>query len=183
MSKLCDECALRLYNSKSYNLPGIGNPFYGNVIVIPSVDYKAAKSGSLNFSTQVSHIKDTIPFTGDLDSSFYITSLIKCNIPKHLCPLNNDIIIRCKKQLVNEIYKYDFKNILLLGDAVEMFLNVDIRDNLDTIFLDNLGRRYFVNYCSTHPSISHYYHQFIKYLQKWYNSINSGMYDYNIVML
>ena len=50
VKSICDNCALRLYNTKSYNLQGIGNPFYGNCIVVPNVDYKAYKGKSMDFS-------------------------------------------------------------------------------------------------------------------------------------
>ena len=76
-SSVCDGCALRLYNTKSYNLHGVGNPFSGNCIVVPNVDYKAYKGKSMDFSTQVEVIRNIlIPFTGGGESNFYIVPLI-----------------------------------------------------------------------------------------------------------
>ena len=76
MVNICDDCALRLYNTKSYNLQGIGNPFYGNCIVIPNVDYKAYKGKSMDFSTQVDIIKETLILsTGVEESNLYIVPL------------------------------------------------------------------------------------------------------------
>lgn len=37
----CDNCPLRLFNSKCHNLQGVGNPFMGKLIILPNVDYDA----------------------------------------------------------------------------------------------------------------------------------------------
>ena len=66
VKSVCDNCALRLYNTKSYNIQGIGNPFYGNCIVVPNVDYVAYKKGDMGFSTQVDVIKSIISSTGEV---------------------------------------------------------------------------------------------------------------------
>ena len=80
MNTICKDCALRLYNTKSYNLQGVGNPFYGNCIVVPNVDYKAYKGKSMSFSSQVEVIKEVlIPLTGVEESNFYVVPLIRCN--------------------------------------------------------------------------------------------------------
>ena len=50
---VCSECPIRLFNNKHYNLQGIGNPYFGNCIVVPNVDYNAYKNGSMGFSNQV----------------------------------------------------------------------------------------------------------------------------------
>ena len=57
---VCEGCVLRLYNTKSYNLRGVGNPFSGNCIVVPNVDYKAYKGKSMSFSSQVEVIKEVL---------------------------------------------------------------------------------------------------------------------------
>ena len=62
---VCSECPIRLFNNKHYNLQGIGNPYFGNCIVVPNVDYNAYKNGSMGFSNQVKIIKDVLfPFYG-----------------------------------------------------------------------------------------------------------------------
>ena len=42
---VCDLCPMRLFNTKHYNLRGVGNPYFGKCIVIPNVDYDAYKKG------------------------------------------------------------------------------------------------------------------------------------------
>ena len=145
-NSICDTCALRLYNIKSYNLQGIGNPFYGNCIVVPNVDYKAYKGKSMNFSAQVEIIKNVIiPLTGVEESNFYIVPLIRCN-EQISCELDRDSYIRCLTYFSEDVCKYDFKNILFLGTAARRFLNVNINEHLCDVFLSENGRRYFVNY-------------------------------------
>lgn len=53
----CEDCVIRLFNNKHYNLQGIGNPYFGNCIIVPNVDYNAYKKGSMEFSKQVEIIK------------------------------------------------------------------------------------------------------------------------------
>lgn len=40
---ICEECPIRLFNNKHYNLHGVGNPYFGNCIVVPNVDYSAIR--------------------------------------------------------------------------------------------------------------------------------------------
>ena len=61
---ICEDCVMRLYNTKHYNLHGIGNPYFGNCIVVPNVDYNAYKKGSMGFSDQVKIIIDVLFFYG-----------------------------------------------------------------------------------------------------------------------
>jgi hypothetical protein len=184
MNTICKDCALRLYNTKSYNLHGVGNPFYGNCIVVPNVDYKAYKGKSMDFSTQVEIIKETLILsTGVEESNLYIVPLIRCN-EQISCELDRDTYIRCLMYFQEDVIKYDFRNILLLGTAARRFLNVNINEHLDSLFLSENNRRYFVNYS---PLIQYVdeklFDTFKEYLIKWYNSINSGMFYYNLKLL
>ena len=43
----CEDCVIRLFNTKHYNLQGIGNPYFGNCIIVPNVDYNAYKKGGM----------------------------------------------------------------------------------------------------------------------------------------
>lgn len=63
MIDVCSGCSLRLFNTKHYNLYGIGNPYFGNCIVVPNVDYNAYKKGSMGFSDQVKIIKESLHFS------------------------------------------------------------------------------------------------------------------------
>ena len=181
---ICNDCALRLYNTTSYNLQGVGNPFYGNCIVVPNVDYKAYKGKSMDFSTQVEVIKQVLFLsTGVEESNFYIVPLIRCN-EQISCELDRDSYIRCLMYFQEDVVKYDFRNILLLGSAARRFLNVNINEHLNNLFLSENNRRYFVNYS---PLIQYVdeklFETFKEYLIKWYNSVNSGLFNYNLKML
>ena len=181
----CESCAIRLYNTKHHNLQGIGNPWNGNCIVIPNVDYDAYKFGDISFSKQVKLIKDIlIPSTGVNDSNLFIIPLIRCN--EYIsCKLDTESYKKCLHYFANDINKYDFKHILLLGNAGRRFLNIDISSHLNDIFISKNNRYYYVNYS---PFI--YYMDNDKYnifktnLEKWYNAINFNKFDnYNIIKL
>lgn len=183
MVSICDNCALKLYNTKSYNLQGIGNPFYGNCIVVPNVDYKAYKGKSMDFSNQVEIIKDALSLsTGVEESNFYIVPLIRCN-EQISCEIDDMTFNRCFTYLVKDIRGYNFQNILLLGSAARRIFNINVKDYLNTIILFN-NRRYFINYSPLVQYVdSEVFNTFKEYLIKWYNSVSSGMYDYNLKLL
>ena len=177
----CENCVIRLFNNKHYNLQGIGNPYFGNCIIVPNVDYNAYKKGGMEFSKQVEIIKSLISSTGELDD-LYILPLIRCN--EYIsCELNEDSYLKCIGYLIEDMKKYQFKNIMLLGSAGRRFLNCNISDYFDTIFISVNNRRYWVNYS---PLIN--YTDFDKYeifksnLIRWYNSIkNNDFTNYKIL--
>ena len=181
---VCEGCALRLYNTKSYNLHGVGNPFSGNCIVVPNVDYKAYKGKSMSFSSQIEVIKEIlIPLTGVEESNFYVVPLIRCN-EQISCELDDVTYSRCLQYFASDIRKYDFKNILLLGTAARRFLKCNITEYLDTIMISSNNRRYFVNYS---PLVKYadekLYNIFKEKLIHWYQCVNTGMFDYNLIIL
>lgn len=179
---VCEDCVMRLFNTKNYNLHGIGNPYYGKCIVIPNVDYSAYKKGSLTFSNQVDIIKSLISSTGELED-LYILPFIRCN-ETISCELTDDIYTRCLTYFSNDLKKYDFKDIMLLGDAGRRFLNCDIKDNLDIVTISKNRRRYYINYS---PLVKYTdnekFEVFKHYLLKWYNSCNTKIYDYDFNIL
>lgn len=180
---VCDDCPMRLYNSKQYNLQGIGNPFSGRCIVIPNVDYTAYKKGSLDFSTQIEIIKSIISSTGELDN-LYILPLIRCN-EKIACEINDDIYNRCIQYFAKDLVLYDFKDILLLGDAGRRFFKCELTKYLDTIIISPNHRRYVVNYA---PFIKYIddnkFDIFKNHLLKWYNSsLNNDFTNYEVLRL
>ena len=135
---VCDECAMRLFNTKQYNLQGVGNPSFERCIVIPNVDYIAYKNRSVTFSEQVKVIEDILhSSTGEVDilNSLYIVPLIRC-CEKLGCELTDDIYNRCITYFAQDVKKYNFHNVLLLGDAGRKFLNCDIKDNLNTLIIE-----------------------------------------------
>lgn len=179
--KICEDCVMRLFNTKHYNLQGVGNPYFGNCIVVPNVDYNAYKKGDMGFSSQVEIIKEVLnPFTGELNNldNLYILPLIRCN-ETIACELNDDIYTRCLTYFAEDIKKYNFTKILLLGDAGRRFLQCDIKDNLETVFISPNQRLYNVNYS---PLIKYVdkekFDTFKGYLRKWYCSCQTRYFPY-----
>ena len=177
----CKDCVIRLFNNKHYNLQGIGNPYFGNCIIVPNVDYNAYKKGGMEFSKQVEIIKSLISSTGELDD-LYVLPLIRCN--EYIsCELNEDSYLKCIGYLVEDMKKYQFKNIMLLGSAGRRFLNCNISDYFDTIFISVNNRRYWVNYSPLiNYTDSDKYEIFKSNLIRWYNSIkNNDFTNYKIL--
>lgn len=177
----CEDCVIRLFNTKHYNLQGIGNPYFGNCIIVPNVDYNAYKKGGMEFSKQVEIIKSIISSTGELDD-LYVLPLIRCN-EYVSCELNEDNYIKCIGYLIEDMKKYQFKNIMLLGNAGRRFLNCNISDYFDTIFISINNRRYWVNYSPLiNYTDSDKYEIFKSNLIRWYNSIkNNDFTNYKIL--
>ena len=178
MSSWCNDCALRLYNTKHHNLQGIGNPWSGNCIVVPNVDYDAYKRGNMSFSKHVEVIKEVlISFTGDENSNLYVVPLIRCN-ETISCQLDDATYNKCLHWFAKDIKTFNFQNILLLGDAAKRFMHTDIKSNLDKRFISKNNRNYFVNYS---PLISYVdqnkFDIFKKGLIKWYNAIIYNKFD------
>lgn len=179
---ICDECPIRLFN-KNYNLRGVGNPHFGACIVVPNVDYNAYKKGDMSFSNQVEIIKSVIPSTGELDD-LYIVPLLRCN--EHVsCEVDDASYNRCLRYFARDVSTYDFKYILLLGDAARRFLHCDISSNLDTIVISQNQRFYNVNYS---PLIKYVdeekFEVFKTYLRKWYYTVKNKAIEYtNVVEL
>lgn len=180
---VCKECPMRLFNIKHYNLQGIGNPYLGKCIVIPNVDYNAYKKGNIGYSNQVEIIKSVISSTGEV-TDLYILPFIRCN-ETIACELNDDIYNRCLYHFSNDINKYQFKHILLLGDAGRRFLNCDIKDNLNNLCISSNGRIYSINYSPlVKYTDNNKFEVFKTYLRKWYNSITYNDFtQYNILRL
>lgn len=177
----CEDCVIRLFNTKHYNLQGIGNPYFGNCIIVPNVDYNAYKKGGMEFSKQVEIIKSLISSTGELDD-LYVLPLIRCN-EYVSCELNEDSYLKCIGYLIEDMKKYQFKNIMLLGSAGRRFLNCNISDYFDTIFVSVNNRRYWVNYSPLiNYTDSDKYETFKSNLIRWYNSIkNNDFSNYKIL--
>lgn len=181
---ICQECPMRLFN-KHYNLQGVGNPYFGNCIVVSNVDYNAYKFGDMGFSKQVEIIKDVLhPSTGEVDNldDVYIVPLIRCN-ESISCELDANSYKRCIKHFANDIRKYQFKNILFLGDAGRRFLNCDIKDNLDVLMISSNDRFYNINYS---PLIKYIdedkFETFKEYLTKWYSWCKTRYFNYKQVI-
>ena len=173
---VCKDCVARLFNTKHYNLQGIGNPYFGKCIVIPNVDYIAYKKGNIGFSKQVEIIKSIISSTGEL-VDVYVLPFIRCN-ETISCEFTDDVYYKCLTHFASDIIKYDFKDILLLGEAGRRFFTCDINQYLDTIMISSNNRKYCVNYS---PLIKYVddnkFEIFKNHLLKWYNSVNNKMYN------
>lgn len=180
---ICEDCVLRLFNIKHHKVNGIGNPYFGNVIIVPNVDYQAYKAGDMGFSTQVSIIEEIISSSmGELDNLF-ILPLIRCNLD--VAPeIDNQIIQRCIIHLKNDLIKYNFQRILLLGDASKLIQGINIKDNLNNQFISRNNRYYNVNYSPlikfTNKGL---FYKFKCYLLKWWNYCSNGYSNYNNIVL
>lgn len=177
----CESCPIRLFNTKHHNLRGIGNPYSGNCIVIPNVDYDAYKKGDMGYSKQVEVIKDVLHLsTGEGDNliDLYIIPLIRCN-ETIACELTDDIYRKCLTYFINDLLKYNFTNILLLGDAGRRFLQCDIKDNLETVIISPNKRFYNINYSPLIKYIDEEkFDVFKHYLRKWYCSCQTKYFPY-----
>lgn len=185
---ICEDCPMRLFNTKHYNLHGVGNPYFGNCIVVPNVDYNAYKEGDMGFSKQVEIIKGILhPSTGEGDNvdnldDVFIVPLIRCN-ENISCELDDYSYNRCLHHFANDMRKYKFNRILLLGDAGRRFLNCDITEQLDTLMVSSNYKFYNVNYS---PLIKYKDNEkffiFESYLIKWYNWCKSKVSVYNKII-
>jgi hypothetical protein len=165
---ICDDCPLRLFNTKHCNLQGIGNPYYGRLIIVPNVDYNAYKKGSMDFSSQVDIIKSILSSTGELEE-LYILPFIRCNETIG-CEINDDIISRCQEYLKADFIKYNFTDIMLLGTAVNRFLHTNVNELDGKVVISRNNRRYYSNYS---PLVKYtneqLFNKFKTNLIKWYN--------------
>ena len=181
---VCDDCALRLFNSKGHNISGIGNIWSGNSIVLPNVDINAYKKQDMSFSNQV-EILQQILSTGRLEQNLYVMPLIRCN--EHFdIEITQRILLRCLTYFNETVNTHQIKNIMLCGDAARRMLNIDdLRPYLDTVICEaKTKRRYFINYS---PLVKYTndksFEIFKNHLIKYYNSIINRIYDYEIMII
>lgn len=174
----CQKCPIRLFNNKHYNLQGIGNPNYGNLIIIPNVDYSAYKNKSLEYSEQVKIIQSVLSSSTGEATNYYILPLLRCN-EFISCPSTEEIINNCINYLAYDIKQYNFKHILVLGSAVNRLLHrTNITNNLNTIFISKNYRLYNVNYAPCIKSKNKkLYEVFKQTLLKWHNIIINKHYE------
>ncbi len=180
----CDNCPLRLYNTKNHKLEGIGNPFNGRCIVVPNVDYPAYKGESMSFSSQVSIIRDTLSsFTGEVLNNLYILPLIRCNETIG-CEVDENIYSRCIEYFKEDVKKYNFKHILLLGDAARRFFNISIYNIIDCVLVSRNNRYYSVNYSPLVKNVNgDLGNAFENNLKQWYGDILNKHYTNKMIKL
>ena len=181
---VCDQCPLRLFNNRGHNINGIGNIWSGSALVLPNVDIPAYKKQNMSFSSQVGIINTILP-TGGQEQNLYIVPLIRCN--EHFdIEITQRILHRCLHYFNEDVNNHQIKNIMLCGDAARRMLNIDdLKPYLDTVICENkTRRRYFVNYS---PLVKYtndeHFEVFKSHLLKYYNSITSKMYDYEIMII
>ena len=177
---VCDDCALRLFNSKGHNIQGIGTALYGNMIVLPYIDKSAYKLQRLDYSKLVSILCDSS--MGELPINYaYITSIIKCRETINL-EMTDDIRNRCITYLTKEVIEFKPRTILCLGNAAHQLFNVPVSKLIDKIIVSN-GIIYFFNYS---PGVAKYdadkFEEFKQHYAKYYGAIkNKNYYGYEII--
>ena len=181
---VCINCPLRLFNDRGHNISGIGNIWRGNALVLPNDDITAYKKQDMSFSSQVSIINTILP-TGGLEQNLYVFPLIRCN--EHFdIEITQRTLLRCLTYFNNDVDNHQIKNIMLCGDAARRMLNIDdLKPYLDTVICEKkTRRRYFINYS---PLVKYtndeHFEIFKSHLIKYYNSITSKMYDYEIMII
>lgn len=128
MSNYCVDCPLKLLKCKHHKIQGIGNLFSQNIIVIPAIDYNAAKSGNLMDDKQVKEILSTLSSTGGVDgllSDVYIVPLIRCPESNEI-PINKAVFEHCILYLYEEYEMSLPINIIFLGKTYKHIRFVDI---------------------------------------------------------
>lgn len=172
--KWCETCPLRLYNKKGYNLSGVGNPFKGNLIVVSNVDYRSYKKQDMAFSSQVEIINNVLAFNNrEQEQDYFIIPLIRC-CESISCTPDDNAINNCIKYFANDVKTYNFKNILLLGSAVNRFLNVNIKDYLGIKLVSKNRRNYFVNYSPLTKFVNNeIFETFERELINWHNYVTN----------
>lgn len=184
MINVCEQCPLRLFNIRGHNISGIGNTWSGNTLVLPNVDKSAYKKQDMSFSSQIEILQNILP-TGGLEQNLYVIPLIRCN--EHFdIEITQRIISRCYRYFEEDASTYQLKNIMLCGDAARHMLNIDdLKPYLDTVICDKATqRRYFINYS---PLVKYTNNErfevFKSRLIKYYNSVMSKIYDYEIMII
>ena len=112
-----------------------------------------------------------------------VIPLIRCRLAKE-CPVNSEILTNCSAYFAREIVRYKLRHVMLLGDAAKFWLNIDnISSYTDSVICDSKTRTiYNVSYSPFVKYIDDNKFEDFKYhLIKWYNSIKTGIYDYDII--
>ena len=187
MIDYCLSCPVRLFNSKHYNLQGVGTATIGRCIVIPNVDYNAYKLGNIEFGSQVQIVKSIFNLsTGgvELTDFCYIVPLLRCN-KTIACEIDNTIYNRCMNYFKQDVIKYQFTDILLLGDAGRVFFNCNIKDYVDYVIVSPNRRRYVLGYRPlTKYADDKLFEEFQRQLIKWYNATaNNDFSNYKFLKL
>lgn len=174
----CDNCPLRLYNTKVHNISPVGNRWTGKCIVVPNVDYPAYKNKDMAFSSQVEIIAEALSFsTGELESNLYLVPLIRCN-ESIGCKVNEDIYKRCLEYFLEDLKIYNFRHILLLGTSVQRILNLPINEARTTVYRSKNERFYSSSYSPLIKLVNtNLYNDFVKDVINWYNSAINNKYN------
>lgn len=175
MKDVCQDCALRLFNTKGHNIIGEGCTQYGNVIIIPYIDKDAYRRQDITFDNGVKIVKDIITeeCNEDILNWCYFTSLIKCNETTK-CPVNDNILRRCFTHLIKEFNDIKPKNVLMLGTDTPAKVNDLNFYNYSTHrpFIDVKGINFSWNYS---PYVKYYnkerFNLFKSSLIEWFNQV------------
>lgn len=136
---VCDNCPLRLYNTKRHNFPGVGDMYSNVCILVPSVDYDAYKAKDFEQSEHVKIIKSIISPTGELD--WYIAPYVRCYNMGNTISI--DIVNRCYEHF-KEIQS-NFTDILVCGEVVN-YIGFILRNVVGSAVRLKSGVRLYFNY-------------------------------------
>jgi hypothetical protein len=132
----------------------------------------------------VSIIRDTLSsFTGEVLNNLYILPLIRCNETIG-CEVDENIYSRCIEYFKEDVKKYNFKHILLLGDAARRFFNISIYNIIDCVLVSRNNRYYSVDYSPLVKNVnSDLGNTFENNLKQWYGDILNKHYTNKFVRL
>ena len=123
--------------------------------------------------------------TGVVMSNLYIVPLIRCSEVVS-SGLDNTSYHRCLQLFAEDVKKYDFRDILLLGEAARRFLSVEVlKPHLNKLFISQNKRRYVVNYSPFIKYTGEYHYDMFKdNFIKWFNfTIEHDYSQYDIKMI
>lgn len=176
MTSVCDNCAIRLFNTKGYCLSGIGEPYSGNAVILPNVDYSAYKASDVSFSKQIEIISNILFTGGFTKPNLFYLPLIRCN-ETISCDINDFVFKRCLTYLIADIKTYKFKNYLVIGKAVNrLFPDTSIYYARNSIYRNNIGSFAFTYSPFNKDKCEEFQYDVIR----WYSAIiNNNYSNYN----
>ena len=109
--------------------------------------------------------------------------LLRCNETIG-CEVDENSYSRCIEYFKEDVKKYNFKHILLLGDAARRFFNVSIYTIIDCVLVSGNNRYYSVNYSPLVKNVNDKLgNAFENNLKQWYGDVLNKHYINKIINL